>query len=102
MADSVSKQIAAVQETILEVANDCSLSQEATFKLGSVYAKLETAKRTVAEQEIAYASMCKMYMARNPKKTGQILQGIVDIVSGKNLIEDEEVIEDGRTEKNLG
>lgn len=55
------------------------------------------ANRAAIEQETAYASMCQIYMARNPKKTGQILQSIVDIVSGKNLVEEDESIETERT-----
>ena len=45
--------------------------------------------------------MIKMYMAKNPKKLSNMLQNLVDIVSGNNLCEEEET-NNGRTEKNLG
>ena len=45
--------------------------------------------------------MIQMYMAKNPKKLSNMLQNLVDIVSGNNLCEEEET-NNGRAEENLG
>lgn len=101
MAKAVSQQIAEVQQEVLTIVKNNPLPQSVNFKLGSIYANLELAKRTSTEQETAYAGMVQMYMAKNPKKLSSMLQNIVDIVSGNNLYEEEET-NNGRAEKNLG
>lgn len=101
MAKAVSQQIAEVQQEVLTLVENNQLPQSVNFKLGSIYANLELAKRTATEQEAAYSGMVQMYMAKNPKKLSSMLQNLAGIVSGNNLCEEEET-NNGRTEKNLG
>lgn len=101
MAKAVSQQIAEVQQEVMTLVENNQLSQSVNFKLGLIYANLELTKRTATEQEAAYSGMIQMYMTKNPKKLSNMLQNLVDIVSGNNLCEEEEN-NNGRAEKNLG
>lgn len=89
MADSVSKQIADVQQSVMKLAGSGITGKDATFKLGVIYSELDNIKRAAIEQETAYSHMCKVFFAKNPSKMRGILQNLADIVSGKGLEEAE-------------
>ena len=101
MTKAVSRQITEVQQEVMTLVKNNPLPQSVSFKLGSIYANLELAKRTATEQEAAYSGIVQMHMAKNPKKVSSVLQNLADIISGNNLCEEEE-INNGRTKKNLG
>lgn len=101
MTKAVSRQITEVQQEVMTLVKNNPLPQLVSFKLGSIYANLELAKRTATEQEAAYSGIVQMYMAKNPKKVSSVLQNLTDIISGNNLCEEEET-NNGRAEKNLG
>lgn len=85
MSKQVSQQVGDIQQDIIQTVENGPLPQELTFILGSIYAKLEVAKRTAGEQESAYASMAQIYLAKNPEKLNSLLHNLSDIVSGNNL-----------------
>lgn len=101
MTKAVSRQITEVQQEVMALVKNNPLPQSVSFKLGSIYANLELAKRTATEQEAAYSGIVQIYMAKNPKKVSSVLQDLADIISGNNLCEEEET-NNGRAEKNLG
>jgi hypothetical protein len=90
MAKSVSKQIADIEQDIMSIISCYALPQSVNFKLGAIYANLEKARQTATDQEEAYTGMMQMYLAKNPKKLGNLLQNISDIISGNNLCKEEE------------
>lgn len=85
MSKLVSQQIGDIQQDIIQTVENGPLPQELTFILGSIYAKLDAAKRTAGEQESAYESMTQIYLAKNPKELNSCLQELSDIISGNNL-----------------
>lgn len=89
MPKQVSQQIGDIQQDIIQTVENGPLPQELTFILGSIYAKLEVAKRTAGEQESAYADMAQIYLAKNPEKLNSCLQELSDIISGNNLFKKE-------------
>ena len=89
MSKQVSQQIEDIQQDIIQTVENGPLPQELTFILGSIYAKLEVAKRTAGEQESAYAGMAQMYLAKNPDKLNSLLHNLSDIISGNNLFKKE-------------
>ena len=89
MSKMVSQQIGDIQQDIIQTVENGPLPQELTFILGSIYAKLEVAKRTAGEQESAYADMAQIYLAKNPKELNSLLHNLSDIISGNNLFKKE-------------
>lgn len=89
MSKLVSQQIGDIQQDIIQTVENGPLPQELTFILGSIYAKLEVAKRTAGEQEGAYAGMAQIYLAKNPKELNSLLHNLSDIISDSNLFKKE-------------
>ena len=89
MSKLVSQQIGDIQQDIIQTVENGPLPQELTFILGSIYAKLEVAKRTAGEQESAYAGMTQMYLDKNPKEPSSLLHNLSDIISDNNLFKKE-------------
>lgn len=89
MSKLVSQQIGDIQQDIIQTVENGPLPQELTFILGSIYAKLEAAKRTADEQESAYTGMAQIYLAKNPKELSSLLHNLSDIISGNNLFKKE-------------
>ena len=95
MSKLVSQQIGDIQQDIIQTVENGPLPQELTFILGSIYAKLEVAKRTAGEQESVYAGMAQIYLARNPDKLKSLIQNLSEIISGDNTDKEKEDANDG-------
>lgn len=89
MSDSVSKQLKVIMDNLATTVIDGEDGQLDIFKLGSIYAEIDRARRHAIEQEEAQKAVMHLYLANNPDKLSNLLQKLADVMSINKTIKED-------------